>query len=183
MVETPRVRRRAAAFVGRLSSVLILLGISAVPAEPPATVVDSQRIIHSLQASPSPETRGLRVAARTPGDADHKVTLDIRFANDSNRLTAAAHAQLAELGTALGSPQLADARFLIAGHTSASGAAQHNQRLSQARADAVRSYLIEHFHIAPQRLEATGFGATRPLPDSPPNALEQRRVEISTLPP
>lgn len=181
MVETPRVRRRVAAFVGRLSSVLVLFGFSAVPAEPPGTVVDSQRIIQSLQPAPA-ETRGLRVAARTPADADRKVTLDIRFANDSDQLTAAAHVQLAELGTALASPQLGDARFLIAGHTSASGAAQHNQRLSQARASAVRSYLLEHFHIAPDRLEAIGFGATRPLPDLPPNALEQRRVEISTLP-
>jgi OOP family OmpA-OmpF porin len=183
MIESTRVRRAAVAFVGRLSSVLVLLGTSAVPAEPPAPLVDSQRIIHSLQPSASADTRGLRVAARTPMDVDHKVTLDIRFANDSDRLTSAAYAQLAELGTALASPQLADARFLIAGHTSATGAAQHNQHLSEARARAVRSYLLEHFHIAPARLEAIGFGAARPLPAFPANALEQRRVEISTLPP
>jgi outer membrane protein OmpA-like peptidoglycan-associated protein len=182
MIESARVRRAAGAFVGRLSSVLVLLGTGAAPAEPPAPLVDSQRIIHSLQPSPA-NTRGLRVAARTPMDVDHKVTLDIRFANDSDRLTSAAYAQLAELGTALASPQLADARFLIAGHTSATGAAQHNQHLSEARARAVRSYLLEHFHIAPARLEAIGFGAARPLPAFPAKALEQRRVEISTLPP
>lgn len=183
MVETPRVRRRAAAFVGRLSWALVLLGCGAVPAEPPATVIDSQRIIQGLRPSSGAQTRGLRVEARTGADAGHKITLDIRFANDSDRLTAAAHAQLVELGTALASPQLADARFLIAGHTSASGAAQHNQRLSEGRARAVRSYLLEHFHITPSRLDAVGFGAARPLPEYPPDALEQRRVEISTLPP
>jgi OmpA-OmpF porin, OOP family len=182
MVETPRVRCRSGAFVGRLSSVLVLLGMSAAPAEPPAPVVDSQRIIHSLQASPTAETRHLQVAARTPGDSDHRVTLDIRFANDSNRLTAPAYGQLAELGAALTAPQLADARFQIAGHTSATGATHHNQRLSEARARAVRAYLLEHFHIAPQRLEAVGFGAAHPLPGFPPDALEQRRVEIRALP-
>jgi outer membrane protein OmpA-like peptidoglycan-associated protein len=175
-IETPRVRRAAAAFVGGLSSVLVLLGVGAALAEPPPTLVDTQRIIQSLQPSSSADARSLRVVPR-------RVTLDIRFANDSDRLTAAARSQLTELGTALASPQLADARFLIAGHTTATGAPEHNQRLSEARARAVRTYLLEHFHIAPARLETIGFGAARPLPDFPPNALEQRRVELSTLPP
>lgn len=181
MVESARIRR-AAAFLGRLSPVLALLGAGAAPAQAPAPVVDSQRIIQSLRPSAAAQTRGLRVAARTSPDADRKVSLDIRFANNSDRLTAAASTQLGELGAALASPQLADGRFLIAGHTSATGAAEHNRRLSEARAQAVRSYLLTHFHIAPERLEAVGFGAAHPLPDVPPNALEQRRVEISTLP-
>jgi outer membrane protein OmpA-like peptidoglycan-associated protein len=129
-------------------------------------------------------TRGLVVAPRTEGGGTApKVSLDIRFASDSDKLTAAAHGQLAQLGDALSNPDLARAHFLIAGHTSASGAPEHNRRLSEARARAVRSYLLEHFKIAPQRIEATGFGSSRPLPNFPPNALQQRRVEISTLPP
>lgn len=179
MVDSARIRR-AAAFLGRLSPVLALLGAGAAPAQAP--VVDSQRIIQSLRPSAAAQTRGLRVAARTSPDADRKVSLDIRFANNSNRLTAAANTQLGELGAALASPQLADGRFQIAGHTSATGGAEHNRRLSEARAQAVRSYLLTHFHIAPERLQAVGFGAARPLPDFPPDALEQRRVEISTLP-
>jgi outer membrane protein OmpA-like peptidoglycan-associated protein len=47
----------------------------------------------------------------------------------------------------------------------------------------VRDYLIERCGIAPGRLEAVGYGADKPLPDYPPMALQQRRVEISTLPP
>jgi OmpA-OmpF porin, OOP family len=70
---------------------------------------------------------------------------------------------------------------VIAGHTSATGAADHNQRLSESRARAVRGYLLEHFHIEPQRLASVGYGASQPLPDFPPSALEQRRVEISTV--
>jgi outer membrane protein OmpA-like peptidoglycan-associated protein len=108
--------------------------------------------------------------------------LDIRFANDSNRLTQAAHAQLAQLAAALKSPELASSRFLIAGHTSATGSPEHNLRLSEARAQAVRAYLLKRFNIAPGRIEASGFGASHPLPDVAPDALEQRRVEISTLP-
>jgi OmpA-OmpF porin, OOP family len=109
--------------------------------------------------------------------------LDIRFANDSDRLTEAAHAQLTQLGGALKSPQLAGSRFLIAGHTSATGSAEHNLRLSESRARSVRSYLLERFNIAPDRIEATGFGSSHPLPTFAPGALQQRRVEITTLPP
>jgi outer membrane protein OmpA-like peptidoglycan-associated protein len=124
-----------------------------------------------------------RTSGGGSGDGGRRINLDIRFGNDSDSLTTAAHAQLDELGTALNSPELAHTRFVIAGHTSASGAAQHNRQLSEARARAVRSYLIERCGVAPGRLEAVGYGAARPLPDYPPDALEQRRVEIGTLPP
>jgi outer membrane protein OmpA-like peptidoglycan-associated protein len=180
MNETRRPRHAPAALVA--SACALLSG--AALGDPPATVIDSQRIIHSLQTTPSSNTRALVVAQRPAAGAgdSHKITLDIRFANDSDRLTDAAHAQLAELGTALSSAELAQAHFLIAGHTSATGAAEHNQRLSESRARAVRGYLLEHFHIEPQRLASVGYGASRPLPDVPPSALEQRRVEISTVP-
>ena len=175
---------------GVFSGLLLLgwIGSAGLRADPPA-VLDSQSIVRSLK--PAPVTRGLVVAGRPPGGGgpasgagseQHKVNLDIRFASDSDRLTESAHSQLEQLGTALNSPELARARFLIAGHTSASGSAAHNLRLSQARARAVRAYLLEHFRLAPERIEATGYGSARPLPDFPPNALQQRRVEISALP-
>src|SRR5882762_1479254 len=98
MTETRRVRRTAAASVGRLLSLLILVSAcSAALAEPPV-VVDSQSIVRSLRPAP-PATRGLVVAKR-------EISLHIGFENDSDQLTAAAHAQLAELGAALNSPEL-----------------------------------------------------------------------------
>ena len=197
MIEIRRPRRVAVP-ARSLLSIAVFVGVGAAAAQShPQTVIDSQSIVRSLSA-PAPVTRGLIVAPRaTAGSAgsgaaggaasvatgEHKVALDIRFASDSDHLTAAAHAQLEQLGIALKSPELARTRFMIAGHTSATGSAQHNLRLSQARARAVRTYLLEHFEIAPERIEATGYGSSRPLPDFPPNALQQRRVEVSALPP
>jgi OOP family OmpA-OmpF porin len=167
--------------------------VACVPAalaqEPPPAVIDSNTIVRSLKPPSHPATRGLEIEAKTSPNADAgggggsgKINLDIRFGNDSDRLTQATQTQLAALGKALSSPELATARFLIAGHTSATGSAEHNQKLSEARARSVRAYLIEHFHIAPARIEAAGYGSSRPLPDFAPAALQQRRVEIVTLP-
>nr|HPK66330.1 OmpA family protein [Thermoanaerobaculia bacterium] len=55
----------------------------------------------------------------------------------------------------------------------------HNQKLSEARAAAVRDYLTAH-GVAASRLTSAGFGASQPVAD---NATElgrarNRRVEI-----
>lgn len=168
-----------------LPYLLLLVGLPAA-AEPPPQELDSQSIVRGLGGG-AVSTRGLEVAAKpasaaAAGDATHKIDLDIRFANDSEQITAPAQSQLAQLGRALSSAALAHYRFLIAGHTSATGSRQHNQRLSELRARAVRSYLLEHFKIAPQRIDATGYGSSRPLPGFAPEALQQRRVEVSALP-
>jgi OmpA-OmpF porin, OOP family len=192
MIDCRRVRN--AAFASRacyLPSVVCLL-VSAVSWADPPEVVDSQSIVRSLAPAPAVATRALSVEPRsgTAGSGGaasasdgRTINLDIRFGNDSDRLSSAAHGQLDQLGAALKSPELAQLRFRIAGHTSAAGSPQHNRQLSDSRARAVRSYLIERQGIAADRLEAVGFGADKPLPQYPPNALQQRRVEISTLPP
>jgi outer membrane protein OmpA-like peptidoglycan-associated protein len=70
----------------------------------------------------------------------------------------------------------------IEGHTDNRGSAARNLRLSKARAEAVRTYLIKE-GISPMRLTATGFGASRPLvPNlSPANRAHNRRVEFRII--
>jgi outer membrane protein OmpA-like peptidoglycan-associated protein len=54
-------------------------------------------------------------------------------------------------------------KLRIEGHTDRSGNAAKNLKLSQDRAEAVRTYLIEQGGIAGTRLEAVGFGSTKPI--------------------
>ncbi|MGH7527284.1 MAG: OmpA family protein [Gemmatimonadales bacterium] len=73
-----------------------------------------------------------------------------------------------------------DWSFGIEGHTDSIGDPASNQALSQRRAEAVRAKLVEHYRIGPDRLQAVGFGATRPRE---PNATiegraRNRRVEL-----
>jgi outer membrane protein OmpA-like peptidoglycan-associated protein len=172
---------RQAALAPRWAAMLALIAPCGSRADTAPPVVDSQSIVRSLGSS-GVATRGLVVAER-PAASGHRISLDIPFRNGSAQITAAANRQLDELGTALEAQELGGARFLIAGHTSATGSPAFNQRLSEARARSVRNYLLHHYPIEPDRLEAAGFGSSRPLPDVPPDADRQRRVEISTLAP
>jgi outer membrane protein OmpA-like peptidoglycan-associated protein len=67
----------------------------------------------------------------------------------------------------------------VEGHTDASGRAEANLRLSQARADAVKQTLVDR-GVTEGRIEAIGFGETRPLADNGTKAgsLRNRRIEV-----
>lgn len=51
-----------------------------------------------------------------------------------------------------------DYALVIEGHTSSQGSANYNQKLSQRRANQVRSILIERFSIESSRIFAVGYG-------------------------
>ena len=53
-------------------------------------------------------------------------------------------------------------RISIEGHTDNVGTEAANMRLSQKRAEAVLDYLVSK-GISPERLDATGFGPTKPV--------------------
>jgi outer membrane protein OmpA-like peptidoglycan-associated protein len=71
----------------------------------------------------------------------------------------------------------------IQGHTDSVGSASYNLRLSQARAEAVRNYLITYHHIDPSRLIAKGYGETMPIADNTTREgrAMNRRVEFKIL--
>jgi outer membrane protein OmpA-like peptidoglycan-associated protein len=70
----------------------------------------------------------------------------------------------------------------IAGHTDSLGGTQYNQRLSSARARAIRQALIAR-GVTPDRLKAIGYGETRPKADNATLAGRaiNRRVEFRRL--
>jgi len=73
-------------------------------------------------------------------------------------------------------------RVEIQGHTDNRGKADFNLQLSQARADAVRDYLVRN-GIAPDRLDSKGYGQTRPkVPNiTAGGRARNRRVEFVIL--
>jgi len=75
-----------------------------------------------------------------------------------------------------------DLKILIQGHTDSQGDAERNKELSQARADAVRDYLVSK-EIDISRMSTSGLGEDYPIGDNNTRAgrAENRRVEFIIL--
>lgn len=180
---------------------LLLAGAGAGWTQPaPST----QQLIEQLQA-PAPARslgprRGFKVqAAESPASAAAaddttarnndtaapvpprpSVSLSIEFDFDSARVRSDSLPVLGNLAQALQSPALQNTRFLVEGHTDASGRADHNLRLSTQRAQAVQAWLVAQ-GVAASRLTATGKGASEPVQPLAPTAAANRRVRIVNL--
>ena len=86
---------------------------------------------------------------------------EIYFESGSDKLLPESDPALNELGDAL--QRNPDSRYEIQGHTDSHGPAEYNMKLSQMRAETVRTWLITHKNISGDRLVAKGYaGETRP---------------------
>lgn len=74
------------------------------------------------------------------------------------------------------------ARVTVRGHTDAVGSAAANQKLSLARAEAVRAFLEKSAGL--KGAQARGYGATRPVADNgtEEGRAKNRRVEVVVVP-
>lgn len=73
-----------------------------------------------------------------------------------------------------------NARITIEGHTDSAGDERYNQRLSTQRAQSVRSYLIANMGILGDRLEAVGYGESRPIAsnETTQGRAQNRRTDL-----
>lgn len=131
------------------------------------------------------KTRGFRPAAR-PGEqaatkqGSGKAPLMITFQTGSAELAPESIAALATVATALQSDRLAGFSFKVEGHADPRGGDELNQKLSQARAEAVVGHLVSRHGILAERLVPVGRGSSELFDDKRPEAPENRRVTIVT---
>jgi len=73
-------------------------------------------------------------------------------------------------------------RIEVQAHTDDTGKADYNLKLSTARAESVRRWLVEH-GVPPGRLVARGYGGERPIADNKTAAgrKQNRRVQFMVL--
>lgn len=111
--------------------------------------------------------------------ADGRVaTQGILFDTGSDRIRPESTPTLREIGDML--KQNGDLRITIEGHTDNTGNAAANQALSEKRAEAVKAFLVSNHGIDGGRLEAKGFGASKPTSpnDTAEGRQNNRRVEL-----
>jgi OmpA-OmpF porin, OOP family len=105
-------------------------------------------------------------------------TQGVLFDTGSDRIRPESTPTLKEMGTML--KEHPDLKLVIEGHTDDVGAAAGNQSLSEKRAEAVRQYLVDTYGVDKGRLQAKGFGASKPATgnDTPEGRQQNRRVEL-----
>ncbi len=102
----------------------------------------------------------------------------LEFENGKADILPTMHDDLSKLGNfLLDHPKVS---LNISGHTDGNGKADVNLLLSQQRADAIKAYLIYTFNIHPSRIEARGFGNSKPIVEekSDEDRKLNRRVEF-----
>ena len=132
--------------------------------------------LQKVQLNTQPQSNELAKSIADTG----KAIIHINFAVDSAKIEASSQTAIHEIVKLLQQdPQL---KLSIDGHTDDTGNAQHNLKLSELRATAVKSALIQQ-NIQAERLQTQGLGATHPLVDNttPEAKALNRRVELTKI--
>jgi OOP family OmpA-OmpF porin len=154
---------------------------SAVPAPAQTAPLDSDRDGVLDASDRCPDTpRGIAVDASGCPIKGSITLVGVHFENNSATLTADSSAELDPIAASLKAhPRL---RIELQGHTDSVGSDAYNLKLSQARAAAVRDYLVAQGAPA-AALIAKGYGETQPVADNakPEGRAQNRRVVMTVL--
>ena len=158
---------------------LLLIGLAlaawSAMAQQPIQSATADQLVDKL-APPKALTRSLRNLAPEP----RKIDLMIQFDFNSARLQETSRPLLTSLAEAMGSERIKALHFKVEGHTDAVGKASYNQQLSEKRAQSVLEFLSGK-GVEKDRLLAEGKGSSELLLPDKPDAMENRRVRITTL--
>lgn len=102
-----------------------------------------------------------------------------KFEQGKSELSVEAQFILHDLAKVLA--QNPDLKLRLEGHTSAEGDASVNQKLSEARAQAAVTFLVDHEGIDASRLEAVGFGSSKLKDPENPKSEVNRRTEFEII--
>ena len=108
------------------------------------------------------------------------ISLQVQFDVNSYSLKKDGYKTLKAMAKAMASPKLQNCKFLIEGHTDASGNADYNRSLSQKRAETVKTFL-SYNDIEEASLATKGLGEDSPLNPKKPFAAENRRVQFKIV--
>jgi outer membrane protein OmpA-like peptidoglycan-associated protein len=156
------------------------LAVAKVPATPPPPP-PAQEIQRPVTPPPTPTPPQSEVEKQLV-ETGNIVLRDVYFETAKAVLLPESEARLDEAGAAI--EKFADLKVEVQGHTDSRGTAKYNEKLSQARAEAVRDYLLAHFHLNADNLIAKGYGESQ-LVVSPEKSADDyamnRRVVLRAI--
>ena len=157
-------------------------GLSAGPQTDPAATAAQTKFVSSIRGR---KTRSLTVSEReeiaTIAKDQPNIDLEITFDYNSADISAKSLQSVQALGRALTNPDLKGSTFVVAGHTDAAGSESYNQDLSERRADSIKRYLMDNYHIASSDLVTVGYGKTKLKDAQDPTDAINRRVQVVNM--
>jgi outer membrane protein OmpA-like peptidoglycan-associated protein len=189
-VLVPRIEPDVAAWIGREAG---QSDVAAVPVAPASTAAESQPSAvpearaaaeAGIEADASPQSER---PSPVPASADYCHDAMVAALGNARIEFLSASAEIVPASRNVVSVLAALAhtcpgRIVVDGHSDNLGAESINERISLERAQSVVAAFVE-FGIEPQRLEARGFGSSRPLADNATAAgrARNRRIEMSLV--
>jgi len=106
-----------------------------------------------------------------------RVELDVKFDFDKAQVKPESYGDIKNLADFL--TQYPQTTTVVEGHTDSVGSDAYNQTLSERRANAVRDVLVNQYGVDASRVNAAGYGESRPVADNVSDAgrAVNRRVE------
>ena len=106
---------------------------------------------------------------------------DFLFSVNSSTLLPGAYDELDRVAKVLN--QYPQTTMQVSGHTDSTGSDAYNQKLSERRAESVKSALVG-MGVNPARITTIGYGESKPIASNSTEAGRQqnRRVEIRIIP-
>lgn len=165
-------------------------GDDACPSTAAGSLVDRRGCPATRMSSDSDGDGVLNARDRCPGTqrdlqvdetgcvvAQNTALRGVTFEPDSSQLTVRGRQTLDDVASTLNGQE--SLKVEIAGHTDSVGSEAYNMLLSQQRAEAVRTYLVEK-GVADERMSAVGYGELEPLEsnETDEGRLANRRVEF-----
>ena len=135
----------------------------------------------AIEAPVQPPERNLVAVNRDTSESavitERFRTQRILFDFDSDHMTGSFRPALEELAGHLAG---GFKKLVVEGHTDSIGSSSYNERLSLKRANAIRRYLVNEFHVDGRKIETIGYGSRRPIADNGnyQGRQENRRVEF-----
>lgn len=127
--------------------------------EQTVAVVETVEPIPAADVEPEPVAEAVRVE------------LDVKFDFDRAEVKSGSYDDIRNLADFM--KEYGQTSTVVEGHTDSVGTDAYNQRLSERRANAVRDVLVNQHGLDSSRIEAVGYGESRPVAD---NATEEGRA-------
>lgn len=103
------------------------------------------------------------VAVAEPAEAV-RVELDVKFDFDKAQVKQESYGDIKALADFM--KQYPQTSTVVEGHTDSVGSDAYNQGLSERRASAVREVLVNQYGVESGRVQAVGYGESRPVADN-----------------